>query len=99
MDKDLFLCFLGFLLLCTHCDVVHDRCTDEDGSVCSDNDTAVESLIYIGLELSLRMETFVLTDTVEDNHVVVDCITDDCKYRGDERLVYVKAERKDSREE
>ena len=45
------------------------------------------------------MQAEVLTDTVEDNHVIVDGVTDDGQYRSDEGLVDVKVERQDSREE
>ena len=41
----------------------------------------------------------VFTDTVEDDHVVVDCISDDCQNCGDECLVNVESEWKDAAEE
>lgn len=41
----------------------------------------------------------VLADSVEDDHVVVDCITDDGQDSSDERLVDIEVERKDSGEE
>ena len=45
------------------------------------------------------METPLLTDTVEDNHVIVDSVTDDCQDSRDKRLVDIEVERKDSVEQ
>ena len=42
------------------------------------------------------MKFLIFTDTVEDNHCIVDCITDDGKDRSDECLVDIKAEWKDT---
>ena len=42
------------------------------------------------------MQGQVLTDTVEDNHVIVDSITDDGQDSSDKGLVNIKVERKDS---
>ena len=45
------------------------------------------------------MEREVLTDTVEDHHVVVDGVTDDRQDSGDEGLVHVQVERQDAAEQ
>ena len=45
------------------------------------------------------MQAALLTDTVEDNHVIVDGVTDDGKDSGDERLVNIQVERKDTVEQ
>ena len=45
------------------------------------------------------MQAEVLTDTVEDNHVIVDGVSDDGKDSRDERLVDVEVERQDTREQ
>ena len=81
---------------------------DRDGKHCHEGgygcihgsgEGAVESDVRIVLEVSLRMEGLVLTDSVEDDHVVVDRITDDGKDGGNEGLVNVEVERKDSGEQ
>ena len=51
------------------------------------------------LEIILRVQALHFADTVEDDHVVVDCVTDDRKDRRDERLVDVEVERQDAREQ
>ena len=51
------------------------------------------------LEVVVRVETLHLTDSVEDNHVVVDGVTDDGQDGRDERLVNVEVERKDAGED
>ena len=45
------------------------------------------------------MVGLVFADTVEDDHVIVDCVTDDGKDCGYESLVHVEGERKYSAEE
>ena len=60
---------------------------------------AVDSLVCIGSQISLRMQSLVLTDSVEDHHVIIDSVTDDGKDRRDEGLVNVKVERKYSGEQ
>ena len=45
------------------------------------------------------MQALLLTDTVEDNHVIVDGITDDGQDSSDERLVHVQVEREDTVEQ
>ena len=53
-------------------------------------------LVHVLTEVCLWMKLLVLTDTVEDNHCIVDSVTDDSQDRSDECLVDIKAEWKDS---
>ena len=115
--------------------VVHDRGTDHDGSVSTDDDTdaegdgktpdgltapdrdgdhreegrdggvdrtgkgRVESGVGVLLEVCIGVQGPVFTDTVEDNDVIVDCVTDDGQDSRDEGLVDVEVEREDTREQ
>ena len=76
-----------------HCHESRYGCIDGSG------ERAVERDIRIGLEISLRVQNLELTNTVEDNHVIVDCVSDDGQDSGDKRLVNVQVERKDSGEQ
>ena len=78
---------------CEHGNEGGDRSVDRTGK------GSVQRQVGVGLDVGVRMQGPVLTDTVEDNHVIVDSISDDSQDSRDERLVNVKVERQDTGEQ
>ena len=74
---------------------------DEGGTGCVDGtgQGAVDGVIDILVELALGIQAAVLTDPVEDDHAVVDGVTDDGQHGGNEGLVYIQGKRQDTGEQ